>query len=74
MVVFRDHLFLILLLVGNLRPKAQPAHPGVPLAAGTRWTIQEVTTSSDFCYSPMKSTNVDTKLLLVRAVWDADLY
>lgn len=36
MIALRDHLLLILLLMGNLRPKAQPAHSGVPLAAGTR--------------------------------------
>lgn len=29
--------------------------------------------SSDFCDSPMRSTNVDTELLPVRVVWDSDL-
>ena len=69
-----DHLFPLLLLVGNLRPKVGPAYPRSLWLPAPGWIGQGVTVSPGFPNSPVRQTDRQTwtEMLPVRVMWDSD--
>lgn len=69
-----DHLFPLLLLVGNLRPRVGPAYPRSLWLPASGWIGQGVTMSPGFPNSPVRQTDRQTwtEMLPVKVMWDSD--